>query len=189
MKRKKLSNFGEVLFMDTVYRPAAGSFGKPRSDNGDRYVVCTWHSCRDIWHNQMYNAKIFFYAHEACKNKSIAAFFERVEDMLKLESPSQFGPTQKKSIMYIKPSRWWLKYAMRRSLFTILLRSSTGYDISSENFEEALRSDVYASRTSIAINHFLSGNTVYKGRKRGWYKQFCEPFADDGFLGRTLMPE
>lgn len=189
MKRPLMNNYGDLIYIDTQYKPSVGSFGKPKFFDNNRYVVNTWQHCREIWHNQMYNAKIFFYVHPAAKNKSIAVFFEKIEDRLNLKIRSIFGPTQKKSILYVKPSKWWLRYAMRRSLFTILMRSSCNYDFDLDNFEDSLYSNNYANKSKMAIEHFLNGNTVYTGRKRGWFKQFGEIPVDQCDLMKLLVPE
>lgn len=189
MTKKKSNNIGDMILIDTVYRPSIGSFGKPNGIKNERYVVKNWYHCREIWHNQMYNAKLFFYAHPVSRNKSLNAFFEKIETILNVQEKSIFGPTQKKHIMYVKPSKWWLKYTMRRSLFTILLRSSSSYDISLDNFEDALYSNFYAERTRKAIQYFLQGNTVYKGKRRGWHRQFGEVIVTEESLKKLLVPE
>ena len=184
-----MSNLGDMIFIDTVYLPSIGSFGKPSGIKDNRHVVKNWFHCREIWHNQMYNAKLFFYVHPISRNKSLSAFFEKIEMLLNIKEKSLFGPTQKKYIMYIKPSKWWLKYTMRRSLFTILLRSSNAYDIGLDNFENALYSNFYAERSRKAIEYFFAGNTIYKGKKRGWYKQFGELPVDEESLKKLLVPD
>jgi hypothetical protein len=78
---------------------------------------------------------------------------------------------------------------MRRSLFTILLRSSNTYDQDAGNFDGALYSNSYAEKTRIAIEYFFAGNTVYKGKKRGWYKQFEDASLDKEILKNLLVPE
>ena len=55
------NNIGDMILIDTVYRPSIGSFGKPNGIKNERYVVKNWYHCREIWHNQMYNAKLFFF--------------------------------------------------------------------------------------------------------------------------------
>jgi len=187
--RLNLNNSSKTIFIDTIYKPSIGSFGKPSGLNNDRYMVKNWQYCREIWHSQMYNTKIFFYAYPASKIKTISLFFEIIEKKINTPQFSSFGPTQKKHIMYIKPSPWWLRYGMRRSLFTILLRSSSAYDPSNKNFNVALYSNLYAEKTKSAIEHFLAGNTVYKGRKRGWYKQFLESQVDQDLIKVLLVPE
>jgi hypothetical protein len=83
--------------------------------------------------------------------------------------------------MWIKPSKWWLKYGMRRSLFTILLRAGLVYVVAKENFDEAVNGEKYLSMTKYAFSRFLSGFTKYTGHKRGWHRQFCQmrPTADE----------
>lgn len=189
MSREKMSNIGEPVFINTVYRPSAGSFSKPKSFSDSRYVVTNWYNCREIWHTQMGKAKIFFYANPVSALKSFAAFFGRAEDRLCLAERSVFGPTQRKYIMYVKPSRWWLRYGMRSSLFTILLRSASAYDCGMDNFDPALYSNFYASKSRYAVEHFFAGNTVYKGKKRGWYRQFGEVQVDGEALAKLLVPE
>lgn len=189
MAKRKMSNIGDDIFIDTVYRPSAGSFGKPKCMVDNRYVVTNWYNCREIWHNQMSNAKIFFYVHPISTIKSFGAFFSKSEDRLGIEERSSFGPTQRKYIMYVRPGKWWLRYGMRRSLFTILLRSASAYDAASDNYETALYSNFYASKTRRAIEHFFAGNTVYKGKKRGWYRQFGESLVDEQALSKMLVPE
>ena len=189
MKRNQTNNVGDMVYIDTQYRPSIGSFGKPKLCEGDRYVVTTWHHCREIWHNQMYNAKLFFYVHPAARNKSLSTFFGKIEDKLNLSIRTVFGPTQKKTILYVKPSKWWLRYAMRRSLFTILMRSSCAYDFELDNFQDALYSNYYASKSRNAIEHFLNGNTVYTGKKRGWFKQFGEKQLEEYELHKLLVVE
>lgn len=168
------SKFGDVVYIDTPYRPETGSFCKPKEINGDRYKVGQWHYCRDLFHNQFCNLSLFFFSHDTTKGHCVAAFMRKVEEILNVEPRSKFGPTQRKTIMWIEPSRWWTVRAMRRSLFTILLRAGCKYSPNKDNFEEALFSHPYIMSTQYAVNKFFAGNTKYTGRKRGWYKQFYE---------------
>lgn len=181
-------DFSNVLYIDTPYRPSPGSFGKPKLPEVNlKYYVNGWFDCRELWHSQLYNLNLFFYTHKIGTGKDIAIFLSKVEDILKLKNRSNFGPTQRKTIMWIEPSKWWTKPAMRRSLFTVLLRSAVNYSHSKDNFEEALYSNYYASKTRGAIDWFLKGNTVYTGKKTGWFKQFSEPHTQS--LAKLLTPE
>lgn len=168
------NKFGDLLYIDTLYRPEVGSFCKPRSSEGDRYKAGNWYSCRDLFHGQLYNLKLFFFYHNPSKGHCVASFMRKIEDVLNVEPRSRFGPTQRKTIMWIQPSRWWTVRAMRRSLFTILLRAGCKYFPRKDNFEEALFSDMYALSTKYAIQRFFLGKTTYTGKKRGWYNQFFE---------------
>ena len=168
------SKFGNILYIDTPYRPEPGSFSKPKDADGDRYKVGQWYYCRDLFHGQLYNLNLFFFSHDVSRGHGVAAFMRKVEEMLNVEPKSEFGPTQRKTIMWVEPSRWWTVRAMRRSLYTILLRAGCQYSPSRDNFEEALFSDPYTMSTKYAVQRFFAGNTAYTGRRRGWYKQFYE---------------
>jgi len=183
-------NFNTPLHIETAYRPSPGSFGKPKLDDSrlnNRYSVNGWFDCRELWHSQLYNLNLFFYTHKANTGRDIATFISKIEDSLDLRVRSNFGPTQRKTIMWIEPSKWWTKPPMRRSLFTILLRSAAYYSIDRNNVEESLYSNFYAIKTRPAIEWFLKGNTVYTGKKTGWYKQFCEP--NNVVLSKLLVSE
>lgn len=166
------NKFGDILYIDTPYRPQSGCFSKPKGSKGDRHSAGQWHFCRDLFHSLLYKANLFFFSHDLGKGHCIAAFMRKIEEKLNVQPRSEFGPTQRKTIMWIKPSRWWTEKGMRRSLFTILLRCGCSYLPNKDNFEKALLSDKYAVDTKYAINRFLEGNTVYAGKKRGWHRQF-----------------
>jgi hypothetical protein len=61
---------------------------------------------------------------------------------------------------------------MRRSLYTIILRTAQFYKIEEDNFEEALFTHKYMQATALAVRRFFAGYTVYTARRRGWVRQF-----------------
>lgn len=162
----------EILFIDTPYKPHPGSFAKPKEFLEGRYIVGHWLACREIWHYELKDLPLFFYSHEAGKTKNISAFMNKVEDILNLKKRSEFGFTQRKTICWIRPSSWWTKPTMRRSLFTLLLRVSQNYNPEQDNFDQALYSHVYTKDTRVAIIRFLAGYTHCKGKGRGWHNIF-----------------
>ena len=167
-----MNNYKEIIFIDSVYRPRAGAIGISRSFLDGKYVINSWLSCREIWHSQLYGLDIFFLTHKSGQSKNIATFFNKLEELLNIKNKSEFGPTQRTTVMYIKASRWWIKNPMRRSLFTIFLRCSAFFSIEKNNFYNAMYCDEYALKTKDAISCFLDGNTVYIGKKLGWLNQF-----------------
>jgi len=171
---KKNRKFNETLYVSTPYKPESGSFSRHRGFYGDKYKISQWHYCRDIFHPQLYKLDIFFFSHDPFKGYNIARFMEKVEKTLNVDILSEYGPTQRNCIMWIKPSPWWTIRSMRRSLFTILLRSGASYSPSKKNFKKAVFSDPYALATKYAVNRFMSGYTFYKGSKKGWLDQFYE---------------
>lgn len=161
-----------VLYIDTPYRPEPGSFCKPRSVVSGRYAAGQWYNCREIWHYELKDVPLFFFSHLTGKTRAVAAFMQKVEDILDVTPRSHYGPTQRKTICWVEPSSWWTRLAMRRSLFTILLRVGQHYKTEEDNFEQALFSHHYTKNTRYAVERFMAGNTYYTGRKRGWYNQF-----------------
>jgi len=168
------NEYNEILYISSPYRPEAGSFCLSIGFRNDRHRAGQWYYCRELFHAQLKSLNLFFFSHEIDKGQSIALFLQKIEDILDVQPRSKFGPTQRKTIMWIEPSGWWTNRSMRRSLFTILLRSASEYEPEKDNFEEALWSDPYSMATKYAVNRFLDGYTTYVGKKRGWYKQFYE---------------
>ena len=160
--------------IDTPYCPDPGKFARTQKINGAKHKVDHWFYCRDIFHNILWNLKIFFFSHGWKRGSSVIAFMEKVEDMLDVQPRSEYGLTQVERVMWVKPSVWWTKYGMRRSVYTILLRAGLNYVASKDNFDKAIESEKYLQQTPYAIQRFLSGCTKYTGHKRGWYRQFCE---------------
>lgn len=181
--------FNETLRISTPYRPESGSFASHRAFDGDRYKIVNWHYCRDIFHPQLYNLDLFFFSHDTNKSYNIASFMERVERKANIDYFSEYGPTQRKSIMWIRPSKWWTLKSMKRSLFTILLRCGNNYNPRKRNFKEALLSDPYAAATEYAINRFLSGYTHYTGKQKGWLDQFYESRLSKEDINSLLLCE
>lgn len=179
--------FGDVVYIDTPYRPESGSFCKPKDIVNDRYKVGQWYYCRDLFHSHLCNLSLCFFSHDVTKGHCIAAFMRKAEEILDVQPRSEFGPTQRKTIMWIEPSRWWTVRSMRRSLFTILLRAGGQYSPNKDNFDDALFSDPYTLRTKYAVERFFSGHTKYTGRNRGWYKQFYESAPTEAEIDMFLV--
>lgn len=168
MKRK----YNETIFIETPYRPDLGSFAKTKGLIEGRHKVDHWFYCRELFHNILVRIKLLFFSHGANKGPHVAAFMQEIENRLDVTPRSEYGPTQRKNIMWIKPSKWWLQYSMRRSLFTILLRAGIHYNATKKNFDEAVMNQKYLKSTPYAFERFMTGCTMYVGHKRGWYKQF-----------------
>lgn len=167
---RKNRKFNDVIRISTPYLPEAGSFGKHKGFDGKNYKVLDWHYCRDIFNEKLYKTNLFFLTHPSRKSYSIASFMLNIEQ--KINIYSDYGPTQKNSIMWIRPSKWWTKNSMNRSIFTIFLRCGFNYSPKLNNFKEALFNNEYIESTSYAVRRFLAGNIIYTGNKRGWVDQF-----------------
>ena len=177
-----------LIFIDTIYNPRPGDFSKLNKYCPiGRYSLGQWYNCRELFHNHLANCKIFFFSYEEGKYNSIIKFMKKAEEILKIEVKSEFGPTQRKDVIWIKPSKWWTCSSMRRSFLTILLRSSLNYSFFKDNFFEAIFLEKYFSETRYATERFFSGFTKYTGRKRGWYKQFFKLKPSEKLIDYLLI--
>lgn len=137
-----------------------------------------WHTCRETFANSFKRAadRIVF-SHKPNATENIQAFFSKVENMLKLKrNRTKIMKTDRPNVSYIEVPEWWRKYRVRRSLFTVFLRSAQNYNIKKDNFENALFSDHYAKETQAAVLVFLEGNTFCKvsgmSGNAGWRDSF-----------------
>jgi hypothetical protein len=186
MAKSKIQ-FQKIVLLDTPYSPEKGSFARAKKIIGERHKVDNWFYCRDIFHGILWNLKIFFFSHPKGKGRRVAAFMQKIEEIIDVQPRSEYGPTQIMTFMWIRPSVWWTKYGMRRSLFTILLRAGLNYIPSKDNFKEAARSEKYLGKTPYAFERFISGFTKYAGHKHGWYKQFCDMQPTDEEVNKLLV--
>jgi hypothetical protein len=150
-----------------------GSFSKIDYVKVDGTLVAReWLYCREYFQDESAGIRRFLFCHKSNKCKNIAAFVDKIENVLGVPDRSIIGPTQRYNISWISVSFWWTNTSMKRSLFTALLRCGQNYDAKKENFEDALFSVLYTKHTEYAVRRFLDGNTRYTGKKRGWYNQF-----------------
>lgn len=133
------------------------------------HVAGPWYACRDQWHREQETGPgLILMAHRPAEAPAIRSFISLAEDLLQVDR-TEFYVTQRKSIMCLYPSPFWLQVPMRSSLFTIMLRAGMRYK---EDFDEALYGNYYGSQTKAALERFFAGHTHYRGKKRGWVNQF-----------------
>jgi len=164
-------DFKETKKITSVIAAYSGSFALDKDP-------LRFESCRERFAT-MWNANTegLFFKHDSGQGQGIAAFIRKTEQIVHQTRYTQFALTNKNSILWIEPSKFWMRCRMRRSLFTILLRSGRMYRPDADNYEEALFSDVYIARTRYAVMRFLYGFTRYTGERpsgghnlesRGW---------------------
>lgn len=133
-----------------------------------------WSTCREFFHP--YTARlpegIVFVCGE--RKDNVAAFLNKVEQRLEIPErrQSQFAYTNRNRILWIYPSRWWLQYSIRRSLFTALLRAGVRYHLEKDDFDEALYGSQYLRDTQYAVKRFMGGYTKCTSRITGWLNTF-----------------
>ena len=146
---------------------------KDKPNTKGRFAVEDWVKCREVFHNRCHKAQKFLFQHgKRAKNEYIAAFIGKIEEDLGVFPRTQFVSSHIGHVLWVYPSSWWVTHAMRRSLFTILLKSGQRYRPQQKNFEKALYSERYLRNTELAVQRFLKGYTHYEGKIVGWYSQF-----------------
>ena len=153
------------------FEVSAGSFGL----DVEPYKFET---CRERFGRQWdEHTKGFYLTHPANKGYSIATFLKKTEIILNQKEFSEYARTNRDTILWIEPSKFWMSCRMRRSLLTILVRAGIMYDPKRDNYEEALFTEKWAKPTKMAVMRFLYGFTKYIGptiedqpniESRGW---------------------
>jgi hypothetical protein len=155
-----------------------------------------WEKCRERFASNFNSStKGFYFSHEQNRGEYIACFIDKVETILiegsgVLLEKTEFGRTNLNFALWVAPSSFWSCCPMRRSLFTILLRSALNYDPCVDNFEQALYTDdtkngQFAGETKEAIQRFLFGFTNYQGHtdvegiNKGWWTIFKNAKVED----------
>jgi hypothetical protein len=144
-------------------------------DDKQRLTIDSWLRCRDAVHSTLSKSKKkdrFLFCHEINKEKNIAAFIQFIERKLELKTLTLFEPTQFEDVICVRPSKWWMERAMKRSLFTILIRAGKYFKRNKNNLADVVEQGTYLTNTSYAFYRFLDGYTRYTGNITGWYNQF-----------------
>jgi len=191
MRRPPLPNYGEQrqVIMSEAHKYArirTGSFSKVVSKNG-AWQARGWEFCREYFLDISQGVRRMLFYHRKDKGYAIAAFINQVERKIGIYPRTILGPTQRKTMTWLRVSPWWTASAMRRSLFTALLRCGVNYSWQRDNFNHALDSILYTKSTNYAVRRFLRGYTKYTGRHRGWYSQFN--FGGNAYLNHKPSPD
>lgn len=170
--------FGEAKEFRQVYvAPASGQFALEAEPQATPH----WDHCREQFANRFTEETTGFYlSHDAGQDEGVAGFLGKTEEILGLPgrragwSRSTYHKTNKSTVMWLGPSRFWTACAMRRSLLTILIRCGLSYAPDRDNYEEALyghgpesanehvrKAQEYARSTRPAVMRFLFGFTEY----------------------------
>lgn len=135
-------------------------------------------SCREAFHAHNTQMRLMCMGHDSYQGPNIAAFIRKIELKMQHTRLSEIGPTNRRTVSWIRPAAFWDRNNTRRSLFTILLRAGMLYEPDTDNFDRALVGTTHASGTKIAIDRFLSGYTWYRGTSSQlWYDNFSSATA------------
>jgi hypothetical protein len=152
-----------------TYKLSRGNFGIPATSH------IKWYFCRDYFH-QRFDSWIlpqlqgFFYV---CTKQNTIDFIEKLETHLNIKPRTTFVDADKNDVLYIKPSKFWLRQSMRMSFFTIALRSSLSTASSDKNWLDVLLESYYFTNNRYAAERFLEGYTFYTAGVSGrWMETF-----------------
>jgi len=153
-----------------------------------------WDSCREQFaarFNENMSVKGFFFCHSTKRETDIASFVHKFENVVfenytnKIDY-STFSKTSNKNVLWVELSSFWLVCPIRKSLLTMLFRTSMNYFLKKDNFDESLfgefKENVYLRETKTAVLRFMFGFTMFVGKipiqtnasveKFGWYESF-----------------
>jgi hypothetical protein len=168
----------------------------------------TWDKCREQFsHKFIETVSGFYFCHPPNEGHKVAWFITKTEEIigfcnyLHSYDPTLFCETDREDVIWIEPSRFWMRQEMRRQLFTILVRAGMNYEPTLNNYEDALwakdkMGNTYAKETQLAVMRFLFGFTNYisdpavagYSNKTGWVNTFKD--RDEQSVRRLLiLPE
>ena len=151
-------------------------------------------TCRERFGRQWDSkTKGFYLKHPANAGYAIATFLKKTELILNQTEFSQYSLTNRDTVLWIEPTKFWMECRMKRSLLTILVRAGIMYDPKLDNYEEALFNEKWAKPTKLAVMRFLFGFTKYVGpniddqpsiETRGW--KFIFEGKDENYIKQFL---
>ena len=161
------------------YEPSKGSFArvsKPSIKQGTLEPTSSgFVSCREEFGSIFHKNVMLLYCHDKnALSYSIVSFIFRFEVECGATT-TPMGPTQRPNIIWLTPSEWWTCCPCRKALLTILLRAGELYDPRNGSLRDAVMAESkgYGKITFNAIERFMQGNTVYKGKSfPGWVRKF-----------------
>lgn len=183
--------FGETKSFRQVYGvPPVGSFSLEAEPPKNPH----WDHCREQFANKFTEDMLgFYFSHHPGKSEDVAAFLTKCELIIGIDSfqkpyeLSLFKKTERDTILWIEPSRFWMSCPMKRSLLTAFLRCGLNYNSQADNFDDALfslefKENKHVRDTKSAVLRFLFGFTRFTGRinqqtpysigKHGWVAEF-----------------
>lgn len=177
-------------------------------DNEDSKPI-TWDHCREQFLGKMSsNMPGFFFSHHDNRSNDVASFICQFEQIIGLSGINMtfscFAKTERKNIIWVIPSSFWLSCLIKRSLLTLLLRCSLNFECSQQNFESCLFGEYPECKlireTKRALIRFMFGFTEYKGHlphasissssnlvRHGWHSEFSNSNESD-LKSKLVLP-
>lgn len=190
---KHPSNLSKITLnspLDELTEKKAGWFGHiehnpyvhPKYEWG---LIVYWEHCRDLFQDAPKISllkKGMWFCHGVRKNsgENVCHFIDKIENHLGLKVKTEFQKTQNPTIIWCQPSEFWINDFVRKSFFSLALRSGMRYRESKDNFIQVMCEKYKISReTKPAIRRFLDGYTFYpydnpKYNTMGWHFLFSD---------------
>lgn len=144
-----------------------------------------WQTCRETFAND-FRSEIEGFFVSTCNRlpvQNVFDFMKKTEKILELEKIKKEGflfgdysifyKTNLPFIGYIKPAEFWMNHVLKRSLLTIFVRCGDKYNLQKDNYEEALLSESYVTKTKTAVYRFLFGfHDIKYYDRNGWVSNF-----------------
>jgi hypothetical protein len=169
------------------YMPTFGSFAIGQKKGRNYLTIGYWYNCREAFANVFTSkTKYIVFYHRKNAGQRITKFINRIEKQVKVWPRSEITGIKNRpgsQISVMKVSRWWTKNPARKSLLTILLRCGENYKWN--NFEKALKSNLYIRKTKKAVDKFLQGHTRWVGFFAGWFDQF-NSYSDEDSIEKLV---
>lgn len=167
----------------------------------EKFFHSYWDTCREQLAKKFTtNSLGFFLSVEKTNVTSVPKFIHFCEKVLHQRKFSRFYSTDLENVIFVKPSNFWKKCYMKRSLFSLLCRIGI-YSHTGDHYENYLFGQVdetrkdkidmsykYARQTNAALTRFFGGYTNYVGEgpnfseyfpeKHGWVEEFKNKSAD-----------
>jgi hypothetical protein len=190
--------------IDESFEYRAGFFGyqpqmvvkKGDPGHGDFIPVIVWTHCRDIFQDvsdYVIHQKGMWFYHNQKQGYNVCEFVDKVEERIssrrKITKRTVFMRTPHDNILWIQPGPFWVNEYVRRSFFTLCLRSGQWYRRSKQDFDKAMYHYDIAKTTKPAVERFLEGFTYYTGEipefnSQAWQYLFQEKENVDHLLTR-----
>lgn len=179
------ARFSETHRILSCINPAVGNFGL-EFKNGKEV---RWDYCREQFACKFTEkTEGFFFSHPHGKIYDVGEFLTKFEFIVGINQTTIFCESGKTNITWIEPANFWKNCFMKRSLLTLLLRCGMNYDVSKDNFDDALFGSYkecdYIKETKLAVIRFMFGFTQFTGRvffdttgtliKHGWREEFSK---------------
>lgn len=167
----------------------------------EKFFHSYWDTCREQLAKKFNSKSLgFFLSVEKSELTSVPKFIRFCEKILHQKSFTKFYLTDLENVIFVKPSNFWKKCYMRRSLFSLLCRIGI-YSYMGDYYENYLFGQVdevkkdkidmaykFARQTSHALTRFFGGYTCYVGEgpnfleyfpeKHGWVEEFKNKPSD-----------